>query len=439
MKWYLKVLRQYADFSGRARRKEFWYFVLFNFIAATVAMFIDLVAGWKITVDSGSPMLSYGPCYLTYMLATLLPALAVEVRRLHDLGKSGWWMLIALIPLVGVIWLLVLFCTDGQSGQNRYGAGPKSVKQYFPERRREKSIAIAFIVGAVVSLIGSVFNWIQHTVPFWFWLISALIVVLMLLFGVFYHPAGNSDKTENRRNIAFVLLAIATLIPAIQGILSLFDNYDMPGIFLISNIVGLLANLVLLALAVLLLLKFERKNIRLVSVLIILFSVIGIVIPIARGYMFHNFSIFGIILSIAVILLAVHYLHEKAEEEEESSLISPVTGNIKMTVSNKVAENLSPEDFEKPIDKELLDQWKKSVAEQKTTGITVLVLQGIGVLLVILLGGLIGVVLLFVFLITAMIISLSSRKKVKESFNRLGITEVELKQALDVCGKRIKG
>ena len=81
MKWYLKVFKQYADFGGRAQRKEFWYFVLFNFIAAVVAVIIDAATGLP----------NYGPCYLTYILAAQLPALAVSVRRLHDVGKSGWW------------------------------------------------------------------------------------------------------------------------------------------------------------------------------------------------------------------------------------------------------------------------------------------------------------------------------------------------------------
>ncbi len=119
MNWYLKVLKQYADFSGRARRKEYWMFVLFNMIFAIVAMILDNVLG--IAMEG----IGYGPLYGLYALAMLIPGLAVAVRRLHDVGKSGWMILIALIPLIGSIWLLVLMVTDSNAGENQYGQNPK--------------------------------------------------------------------------------------------------------------------------------------------------------------------------------------------------------------------------------------------------------------------------------------------------------------------------
>lgn len=121
MNWYLKVLKQYADFSGRARRKEYWMFVLFNMIFAIVAMILDYVLG--IAMEE----IGYGPLYGLYALAMLIPGLAVAVRRLHDVGKSGWMILIALIPLIGLIWLLVLMVTDSNAGENQYGQNPKEV------------------------------------------------------------------------------------------------------------------------------------------------------------------------------------------------------------------------------------------------------------------------------------------------------------------------
>jgi len=121
MNWYLKVLKQYADFSGRARRKEYWMFVLFNMIFAIVAMILDNVLG--IAMEG----IGYGPLYGLYALAMLIPGLAVAVRRLHDVGKSGWMILIALIPLIGTIWLLVLMVTDSNPGENQYGQNPKEV------------------------------------------------------------------------------------------------------------------------------------------------------------------------------------------------------------------------------------------------------------------------------------------------------------------------
>ena len=121
MNYYLKVLQNYATFSGRARRSEYWYFVLFNMIFAIVAVVLDNVFG---TAIEG---VGYGLIYGLYVLAVLLPGLAVAVRRLHDVGKSGWMFLIGLIPLIGPIWLLVLFCTDSQQGSNKWGENPKEI------------------------------------------------------------------------------------------------------------------------------------------------------------------------------------------------------------------------------------------------------------------------------------------------------------------------
>ena len=113
MNWYLDVLKKYATFSGRARRKEYWMFVLFNAIAYILLMVIDLA-----TIGSGV-------LPLVYELAVLIPSLAVGVRRLHDTDRSGWWLLIALIPLVGAIILLVFLASDGKPEANQYGLNPK--------------------------------------------------------------------------------------------------------------------------------------------------------------------------------------------------------------------------------------------------------------------------------------------------------------------------
>ena len=118
MNWYLEVLKKYAVFSGRARRKEYWLFVLFNIIFTIVASILDAVV-------FGTAIGGLGPLYGLYALAILVPGLAVSVRRLHDVGKSGWFFLIVLIPIVGGIWLLVVMCRDSTPGENQYGANPK--------------------------------------------------------------------------------------------------------------------------------------------------------------------------------------------------------------------------------------------------------------------------------------------------------------------------
>lgn len=121
MKWYKKVLSQYTDFKGRARRKEYWMFVLFNIIFAIVATVLDNVLG--ITF---APEIPYGFIWAVYALAVFIPGIAVAVRRLHDMGKSGWWYLIGLVPLIGGIWLIVLLATDSEAGDNQWGPNPKA-------------------------------------------------------------------------------------------------------------------------------------------------------------------------------------------------------------------------------------------------------------------------------------------------------------------------
>lgn len=122
MNWYLHVLKNYAQFNGRARRKEYWMFVLFNIIFAIIAMSLDNLLGFAIAG------IGYGPLYGLYTLAVAIPGLAVAVRRLHDVGKSGWMLLIALIPLIGAIWLLVLLVSDSKPGENQYGPNPKAME-----------------------------------------------------------------------------------------------------------------------------------------------------------------------------------------------------------------------------------------------------------------------------------------------------------------------
>jgi uncharacterized membrane protein YhaH (DUF805 family) len=127
MKYYLDVIKKYVKFDGRARRKEYWMFVLFNVIFSFVASIIDSVAGLTYTSSGNSyGYASVGIISSLYSLAVLLPSIGVGIRRLHDIGKSGWWLLISLVPLAGPIWLLVLMVTDGVVGENQYGPDPKA-------------------------------------------------------------------------------------------------------------------------------------------------------------------------------------------------------------------------------------------------------------------------------------------------------------------------
>ncbi len=113
------VLTQYVGFGGRARRSEYWWYALFSVLVGIVAVILDNALGTDFE-STGNGLIS-----LLLNLALFLPSLAVAVRRLHDTDRSGWWLLIALIPLVGAIVLLVFFCQDSTPGQNRFGPSPK--------------------------------------------------------------------------------------------------------------------------------------------------------------------------------------------------------------------------------------------------------------------------------------------------------------------------
>ena len=125
MEWYLKVMRDnYANFNGRARRKEYWMFVLVQAIVMIGLMILDSVLGLDFELQGIS--LGYGYLYLIGLIVHFIPSLAVLVRRLHDVGKSGWFYFIFLIPIIGIIWLLVLYCTEGQKEDNKWGPDPKA-------------------------------------------------------------------------------------------------------------------------------------------------------------------------------------------------------------------------------------------------------------------------------------------------------------------------
>lgn len=126
MNWYLQALKQYTVFTGRARRKEYWMFVLFNIIISAALSIVDYFTG---TYNSAY---SCGLLSGIYALAVLIPGIAVTMRRLHDTGRSGWWILIALVPIIGGIWLLVLMVLDSQPGENQYGPYPKTDQPVAP-------------------------------------------------------------------------------------------------------------------------------------------------------------------------------------------------------------------------------------------------------------------------------------------------------------------
>ena len=121
IKHYLNAIQNnYTNFSGRARRSEYWYFILFYYIISILAVVLDNLLGLAME------MIGYGLITFLVALAHIIPSFALTVRRLHDVGKSGWFIFISFIPLIGTIWLLVLHCTEGDQEENKYGANPKA-------------------------------------------------------------------------------------------------------------------------------------------------------------------------------------------------------------------------------------------------------------------------------------------------------------------------
>ena len=165
MKHYLKAIHNYANFKGRASRSDYWYFILFNAIFAIVASYLDKALGFSFVTPKADPSglqpaMSYGYIYVIYTLAVFIPGLSLTVRRLHDVGKSGWWYVgfmiytaivavILMVTLVGsltggvmatnfpvagivalltlfaaLIWFFILMCTKGHPGENKWGLNP---------------------------------------------------------------------------------------------------------------------------------------------------------------------------------------------------------------------------------------------------------------------------------------------------------------------------
>jgi uncharacterized membrane protein YhaH (DUF805 family) len=119
MNYYFEVLKKYAVFNGRARRKEYWMFFLFTIIITYALYFLDVI----IFGSKGMHLF-----YSIYCLATFIPGIAVTFRRLHDTNHSAWWYFILLIPIIGAIWFIILLAKDSDAGDNKYGANPKQTK-----------------------------------------------------------------------------------------------------------------------------------------------------------------------------------------------------------------------------------------------------------------------------------------------------------------------
>ncbi len=165
MSWYLLAFRKYRDFAGRARRKEYWYFTLFYAFSIVIAIVLDMLFG------TFNPQFSMGWITVAYLLVSFPPMLAVSVRRLHDIGRSGWWVLLNGVPGFGSAALSVVALFDGQPGSNAFGPNPKlenaeagsadsDLAKHQPKSRGARAAkAVAMVVAVAALLVGAAWIW----------------------------------------------------------------------------------------------------------------------------------------------------------------------------------------------------------------------------------------------------------------------------------------
>ncbi len=205
MNWYLRALSLSTDFNGRATREEYWMFVLFNVVFAIIALILDNIMNLTLR---GTP---YGIIYILYNVGMIMPALAIAVRRLHDVGKSGWMMLIGLIPIIGGIWLIVLFVQEGIPEEGEDTASANTTEQ----NSGDNLILYAIVWMFLAKLFWAVLTKFVHDFysTGWFKITNLLMnlvwafLPLMLAFAI---------KDKSRQKILFVLAGLYLLY-------SLFD------------------------------------------------------------------------------------------------------------------------------------------------------------------------------------------------------------------------
>ena len=348
MKWFIKCLKHYADFSGRARRTEYWMFVLFNMIFALAWSFL-LMFVFVLTngTESDSNVYIYTSLNinLCYSIVLMLPGMAVAVRRLHDIGKSGWMMLVSLIPIVGGLWLLILMLTDSQPEENQYGPNPKTSLETFSDNTKLKSAGIVMTVVSSFALIYLLFfRWIApfavekmyyNQVNFdviidWLPRILNLVCYAMLLAtGILLLNEKQIGGMKGKGKNAFILLLTAVFLFFLLNILFLIDNlqnitndtyYELFGWkYVISNLIYIIQYLSITLFAVsVLFVSYYKTLIRCMAISVFVFSGLNLL---SRVYLYMGnnpdelifvfqdlFSTFFLLLPIAYIVLAGTFL-----------------------------------------------------------------------------------------------------------------------------------
>jgi uncharacterized membrane protein YhaH (DUF805 family) len=227
------VLSHYADFSGRARRQEYWMFALFNMIFAFAWTFVIVFLA---TISSNDPSITSTFAYYSYAIAVMLPGLAVSVRRLHDVGKSGWMILVSLMPLVGGIWLLVLMVTDSQPEENEYGPNPKLFSEASGDMKRLKSAGITLTVAAAMGILIDIISTILYMINvdyfnYVYVLFSLVVNAMLLTAGIYLLKEKQIDgMLGKRKSMMIILVAISiSVLLNLGGIINNIQNIQFFG------------------------------------------------------------------------------------------------------------------------------------------------------------------------------------------------------------------
>jgi len=269
MKWFIKCLKHYADFSGRARRKEYWMFVLFYLIFAIVwALLATLVfTAGNSHVDRYEIIRIASAALICYSAVLTLPGIAVGVRRIRDMGMSGWLILVVLIPNIAGIWMrhnmagsgwilfvgilqfiiglamFILMASEGNVGKNKYGDDPKKSPSTFGEKTMLKNVGVALIIGTAVTILPRSYSAISihlnppaffieysipHTITLNFCIYIATLVTFLIA-GIFLLKIKSADELFSKGKTALVLLLTAASICLIR------NSY-----FIVSNVIIML-------------------------------------------------------------------------------------------------------------------------------------------------------------------------------------------------------
>lgn len=222
MKWYLHAFNNFANFDGRASRTEYWMFVVFNTTFAIASFTIDLI--FNLNFES----LNFGPFYILYTLVAFVPGLALSVRRLHDVGRNGFFIFIALLPIIGSIWLLVLFLMKGDDGENGYGEEPvnSDIAEFITDTRTNTIILSISLLWILTNRLfwAIVTNfWNEYYKNESFTVIGEIINSLWMVFPLFLSLAIPNRKLK----IIFIIGSVIYMI---------YNFYELVQLHYINNV-----------------------------------------------------------------------------------------------------------------------------------------------------------------------------------------------------------